>query len=197
MPTPDPTADLALVARAQDGDVSAFETLVRTHHRRAFAVALRITQDPTDAEDCTQDAFVRAWRALPGYRRDAAFSTWMYRIVTNVALNHVTRRRERARGDVPDVHDPTDQPESRSVHRERLDVVVGALGTLTPEQRAVYVLRDVEGLSYDDIATTLQISLAAVKSRLFRARQDIAAVLAAYDSATLAPTSDHGRQVTA
>lgn len=184
--------EAALVERAQRGDVTAFEELVRRHHGRVRAVALRVTNDAADADDCTQEAFLRAWRALPSFRLDAAFSTWLYRIVTNVALNLVTRRRERPRDDVPEVVDVTDAPEARSVGRERLDVVVRAMDELTPEQRAVFVLRDVEGLSYDDVAGALDITLPAVKSRLFRARQEIAAALARYDG--VAPTNTDGRR---
>lgn len=170
-----------LVDRARRGDVAAFETLVRGHHRRMYAVAFRIVRNATDAEDATQDAFVRAWRALPNYRGDAKFSTWLYRITTNVALNKVTRRREHASDEIPERVSTAADPARRVTDAERLDIVLAALDTLTPEQRATYLLRDVEGLAYEDIAEALGISLSAVKSRLFRARQDLAQALAAYD----------------
>ncbi len=149
-----------------------------------FAVALRIVRNRSDAEDATQDAFVRAWKALPGYRGDSAFSTWLYRITTNVALNMVNRRpQHRSNEVVPEHHDPRSGTEDRVIGRERIDIVLAALEQLTPEQRATYVLRDVEGLSYEDVASSLDVSVSAVKSRLFRARTMIAEQLAEYDRA--------------
>jgi RNA polymerase sigma-70 factor (ECF subfamily) len=176
--------DHALVARAQADDIGAFEELVRRHRDRLHRVALRVCRDRADAEDVTQEAIVRAWRALPGFRGDASFTTWMYRIVTNLALNRVTRRREDAAEEVPEPDDVTAalDPARRIEDRERLGVALQALGALTPEQRACLVLREVEGLSYDDLADVLGVTVASVKGRLFRARQDLAGVLARYDA---------------
>jgi RNA polymerase sigma-70 factor (ECF subfamily) len=181
-------SDAELVLRARDrGDGAALEELVRRHRDAAYRVALRICLDPVDAEDVAQEAFVRAWRALPRFKGESAFSTWLYRIVTNLALNAVTRRRpaqplddERGavRHDAP--HAELD-PARRVQDRERLAAVAAALAALTPEQRACWVLREVEGLPYEELAEVMGLTLAAVKGRLFRARGELAAALASYD----------------
>lgn len=176
--------DAALVARARDDDdVAAFEELVHRHRDRAYRVALRITRHPGDAEDIAQEALVRAWRGLPDFRGDARFSTWLFRIVTNLALNRVARRREHASDEVPEPAEPTLDPAARTEDAERLGAALAALETLTPDQRACYVLREIEGLSYDELAEVLGISVASVKGRLFRARQELTAALARYDAA--------------
>ncbi len=177
--------DAELVARARDGeDLAAFEELVRRHRDAAYRVALRICRNGADAEDVTQEALVRAWRSLGAFRGDARFSTWLYRIVTNLALNRVTRRREDATAEVPEPPGGSElDPALRAEAGERLEVVVEALDALTPDQRACLVLREVEGLSYEELADVLDTTVQAVKGRLFRARSEIAAVLARYDDA--------------
>lgn len=179
-----PPSDRELVARARADDPAAFEELVRRHRDRIYRVALRVCRHPADAEDVTQEAIVRAWRALGTFRGDAAFTTWLYRIVTNLALNRVTRRREHATERVPEPAGPGEalDPARRAEDRERLDAALAALDTLTAEQRACYVLRELEGLSYDELAEVLDISVASVKGRLYRARQDLVAALERYDA---------------
>lgn len=174
--------DAELVVRARDGeDVEAFEELVHRHRDRAYRVALRITRHPGDAEDVAQEALVRAWRSLPQFRGDARFSTWLYRIVTNLALNRVDRRRGIA-AEIPDTPVRSDDPALRTEDAERLSAALAALEQLSAEQRACYVLREMEGLSYEELAEVLDTSVAAVKSRLFRARQELTAALARYDA---------------
>lgn len=175
--------DADLVARVRDhADVAAFEELVRRHQDRAYRVALRICRNAADAEDVAQEAMVRAWRGIGGFRGDARFSTWLYRIVANLALNRVTRSREAATDDVPDSEAGVAlDPARRAVDGERLGVALRALDALTPEQRVCVVLREIEGLSYEELAEVLGISVPSVKGRLFRARQDLAAALARYD----------------
>jgi RNA polymerase sigma-70 factor, ECF subfamily len=176
-------SDQELVARARDGgELAAFEELVRRHRDTAYRVALRVCLNPADAEDIAQEALVRAWRSLGRFRADAAFSTWLYRIVTNVALSTVTRRREHATGDPLEPVGPDLDPAGTVQTRERLGAVLAALRELTPEQRACYVLREVEGLTYDELAEVLGTSVQAVKSRLFRARTELARALARYDA---------------
>ncbi|MBW3665062.1 MAG: sigma-70 family RNA polymerase sigma factor [Actinobacteria bacterium] len=174
--------DAELVVRARDGeDVAAFEELVHRHRDRAYRVALRITRHPGDAEDVAQEALVRAWRSLPRFRGDARFSTWLYRIVTNLALNRVDRRRG-VTAEIPDTAVRSDDPAVRTEDAERLSAALAALERLSAEQRACYVLREMEGLSYEELAEVLDTSVAAVKSRLFRARQELTAALARYDA---------------
>lgn len=129
-----------------------------------------------------QEALVRAWRSLGRFRADAAFSTWLYRIVTNTALKRLARRREVAVAEPPEPPGPDLDPARRVEQRERLGVAVAALRRLTPEQRACWVLREVEGLAYDELAEVLGLTVAAVKGRLFRARTELADALARYDA---------------
>jgi RNA polymerase sigma-70 factor (ECF subfamily) len=175
--------DADLVVRARDGeDVEAFAELVHRHRDRAYRVALRITRHPGDAEDVAQEALVRAWRSLPGFRGEARFSTWLYRIVTNLALNRVERRPRVADVELPDTAVRSDDPAARTEDAERLTAALAALEQLSPDQRACYVLREIEGLSYEELAEVLETSVPAVKSRLFRARQELTAALARYDA---------------
>lgn len=155
---------------------------MRRHRDAAYRVALRVCRNEADAEDVAQEALVRAWRGLASFRGDARFSTWLYRIVTNLALNRVSRRREDATDAVPEPEggsqlDPALQAEAS----ERLDVLLVALDRLTPDQRACLVLREMEGLSYDELADVLDTTVQAVKGRLFRARSELSAALASYD----------------
>lgn len=176
----DAAAGLVL-QRAQAGDVGAFEELVRLHYGKVFGVCLGVCGNRSDAEDAAQDAFVRAWRALPSFRGDSAVSTWLYRIATNVSLTLISRRRESVSDDVPERPDVTESPEGQFEGMERIGVVQQTLQQLTPDARAAFILRDIEGLSYDEIAQNLDITLSAVKSRIFRARQAVADALAAHD----------------
>lgn len=178
---PDAGADDNLVNSARDGDVAAFEQLVRLHYAQVYGVARGILGRDTDAEDATQDTFVRAWRALPSFRGDSEFTTWLYRIATNVSLTMVKRRRDAATNKIPDRGTRATAPDARLEDRERLAVVQQIMDGLPADARAAFVLRDIQGLTYEHIAETLDISLAAVKSRIFRARRALADGLSAYD----------------
>jgi RNA polymerase sigma-70 factor, ECF subfamily len=165
--------DAQLVRAAQAGDADAFEVLVRRHQERVFRVALRMLGDPVDAEDATQDTLIQAWLGLPGFRGRTAFSTWLYRIVVNRCLNLLAARRpafEIVEVSMAAVGEPAEEAQMR----ERLAAVVAAIVALPGEQRAALVLRELEGLSYEDIATVLGVSVAAVKGRLHRARGELA-----------------------
>jgi RNA polymerase sigma-70 factor, ECF subfamily len=164
--------DADLVSRAQAGRLDAFEELVRRHRTGTYRVALRMLADESDAEDATQDAFVQAWRNLGGFRADAAFSTWMYRIVTNRCLNMLRARRHTE--PLPaDREAPTSRPDRIAEGRWQLEDLKRAIGRLTPEQRAPLVLRELQGCSYEEIAQALDLSIPAVKSRLHRARLEL------------------------
>jgi RNA polymerase sigma-70 factor (ECF subfamily) len=166
------TTDADLVSRAQAGRLDAFEELVRRHRLATYRVAFRMLGDESDAEDATQDAFVQAWRNLGGFRADAAFSTWMYRIVTNRCLNMLRARRRTE--PLPDTQEaPTSRPDRIAEARWQVEDLKRAIGGLTPEQRAPLVLRELEGCSYEEIAQALELSIPAVKSRLHRARLEL------------------------
>lgn len=176
--------DDLLAVRAREGDPRAFEVLLRRHERMAFATALRIVGRRSDAEDATQDAFVTAWRQLPEFRGDSAFSTWLHRIVTTRALNQI---RARARHDDrrvgPDIEDFRDSvqpvasaptPEAANQAGALAEALRGALDTLPDAQRRCWVLRELEGHSYEQIADMTGASVTAVRGRLHRARAAIA-----------------------
>jgi RNA polymerase sigma-70 factor, ECF subfamily len=171
-----PRTDADLVSRARSGQLDAFEELVRRHRLGTFRVALRMLGDESDAEDATQDAFVQAWRNLAGFRADAAFSTWMYRIVTNRCLN-MLRARRRTEPLPADREAPASRPDRIAEARWQLDDLKRAIERLTPGQRAPLILRELQGCSYEEIAEILELSIPAVKSRLHRARLELLAVM--------------------
>jgi RNA polymerase sigma-70 factor (ECF subfamily) len=168
--------DADLVSRAQAGRLDAFEELVRRHRLGTYRVALRMLGEDGDAEDATQDAFVQAWRKLGGFRADAAFSTWMYRIVTNRCLNMLRARRRTE--ELPEHHEaPASRPDRIAEARWQLEDLQRAIVRLTPEQRAPLVLRELQGCSYEEIAEALELTIPAVKSRLHRARLELLAAM--------------------
>jgi RNA polymerase sigma-70 factor (ECF subfamily) len=171
--------DADLVSRAQAGRLDAFEELVRRHRLATYRVALRMLGDDSDAEDATQDAFVQAWRNLGGFRSDAAFSTWMYRVVTNRCLN-MLRARRRTEPLPDDREAPASRPDRIAEARWQVEDLKLAILRLTPEQRAPLVLRELQGCSYEEIAATLDLSISAVKSRLHRARLELLAAMGAW-----------------
>ncbi len=161
--------DAVLVAAARGGDSDAFELLVRRHQAAVYGLALRMLGSEADAQDAAQDSFVQAWKALVGLRGDSAFATWLYRIVTNRCLNILAKRRPT---DVlsDDHASARDDPAEAAMGRERMHAVAAAVLRLGPDQRAALVLREFQGLSYDEVAEVLGVSVAAVKGRIHRAR---------------------------
>jgi RNA polymerase sigma-70 factor (ECF subfamily) len=186
-------ADGKLVARAVQGDQHAFDILVREHTPRMYRVALRITGSPAEAEDVVQEAWISAWRALPGFRHESAVSTWLYRVVTNGALAHVRRRRPTVSLDAALHHaersgdrtllgsgvlaDTRAGPEGQVVRAEQVDAVLRAIAELDVSQRVPLVLRELEGLSYEEVAEVLEVNVPALRSRLHRARVALLAKL--------------------
>ena len=158
-----------LLARCRRGDADAFEELVRLTERRVYGLALRLVRDPHEAEDVAQEAYLRMFRGLSGFREESRFETWMHRIVTNTAFNHLHRRRrfgEILADEPPELPVP-DQTESRS-DSDRLE---RAISQLSEGQRVPLVLKDVYGLSCREIGEELGIQEGAVKVRLHRARK--------------------------
>ena len=161
-----------VLARARRGDPRAFEEVVRATHRRSYTLALRLVGDRQDAEDVTQEAYLRAYRSLRGFREDARFETWLYRIVTNTAISHLRRRGRfgdlvRDEQGVPEPPLPAVASDERAVDRDRLAT---ALGALSPAMRTVVLLKDVYGLSCAEIGREVGATEGAVKVRLHRAR---------------------------
>ncbi|MET0895443.1 MAG: sigma-70 family RNA polymerase sigma factor [Acidimicrobiia bacterium] len=168
-----------LVGEARLGDRAAFDELVRRTHVDTYTLALRLTADEEDARDVVQDAYLKAWRALPDFRGDAQFTTWMYRITANTAYTAVKkRRRHRAESLDAMVNEPIElhpdlQPEGAAESSLALDELSRALEELSPKLRTLVVLKDVYDLSHEEIAEELGISVAAAKVRLHRGRRKL------------------------
>lgn len=178
----DPPDD-ELVGRAQQGDVDAYSELVRRHQRKIYALVYHMTSNKEDAEDITQDVFVKAYASLGGFKRDAGFYTWIYRIAVNRTINFRKQRSRRTAVSLDDVDEAVERDPAyvELVARESpvRDASLGelqkklneALLTLSEKHRAVVVLHDVQGVPHDEIARMLRVSTGTVRSRLFYARQ--------------------------
>lgn len=164
---PDPAVPAEiLVTRAGRGDTRAFEELYRLHHRRVYALALRMTREPGRAEELTQDAFVEAWRALPSFRGESAFSTWLHGVAVRVVLRQRrTDRRWEERNEAIYLAETQRAMPDTTIALER------AIASLPDGARAVLVLHDVEGYKYQEIARLLGVALGTVKAQLHRARR--------------------------
>jgi RNA polymerase sigma-70 factor (ECF subfamily) len=164
----------ALVARAQQGSSDAFEKLVEAYQHEVYGLAMRLVVDRELAADVSQEAFIRAWRALPNFRGDAAFSTWLHRITVNVAWTLKKRKSRHAAQPLeesPEVADPrvAADPEHAGENIELRAKLSKALDQLNPAQRSVVVLKDIYGWSHNEVAESLGITVTAAKVRLHRA----------------------------
>jgi RNA polymerase sigma-70 factor (ECF subfamily) len=182
-----PSALEPLVQAAREGDHRAFDELVRRTYVETYTLALRLTAHEEDARDVVQETYLRAWRGIGSFRGDAQFTTWLYRITANTAYTSVKRRR-RHRADALDamIHDPAEmrldaQPEESAQQSAMLDRLSVALDQLPPKLRVLVVLKDVYGLSHEEIAEELGISVSAAKVRLHRGRKKLRDLL--YDEA--------------
>ena len=185
----DREVDQQLVERAQRGDKRAFELLVLKYQRKLGRLLSRFVRDPAEVEDVTQEAFIKAYRALPNFRGDSAFYTWLYRIGINTAKNYLValgRRaptttgfdNEEAEGfeDADQLRDAS-TPESELEGKEIAATVNRAMDALPADLRTAITLREIEGLSYEEIANVMNCPVGTVRSRIFRARDAIAAEL--------------------
>lgn len=184
------TEDLMLIERAQGGDRSAFDTLVRNYERRAYQYAFRLTRNEDMAADVVSDAFVRVYSALKSFRGQSAFGTWLYRIVTNCYLDRKKRNKDSRNvsldsnfdAEVPGVErqvsDGADGPSELAERSAREESVQAALESMPDYQKAMLVMYHVEALSYEDIAEALDLPIGTVKSRLNRARVALRDLLA-------------------
>lgn len=176
--------DQELVARAQRGDKQAFGLLVEKYQRKLARLLQRLIRDPAEVEDVTQEAFIRAYRALPAFRGDSAFYTWLYRIGVNTAKNHLMAMGRRAPtgidADAAETVDDGEQlrdintPESVLMSKEIAATVNAAIEELPQELREAIRLRELDGMSYEDIAQVMDCPIGTVRSRIFRAREAIA-----------------------
>jgi RNA polymerase sigma-70 factor, ECF subfamily len=178
--------DRQLVERAQRGDKHAFELLVSKYQRKLARLLARFIRDPVEVEDVAQEAFIKAYRALPSFRGDSAFYTWLYRIGINTAKNYLVAMGRRAptttefNSDDAESFEDAEQlrdintPESMLMSAEIARTVNDTLEGLPEELRNAITLRELEGLSYEDIATIMNCPIGTVRSRIFRAREAIA-----------------------
>jgi RNA polymerase sigma-70 factor (ECF subfamily) len=181
--------DQQLVVRAQRGEKHAFNLLVTKYQRKLARLISRLVRDPAEVEDVTQEAFIKAYRALPQFRGESAFYTWLYRIGVNTAKNFLMSQGRRAPtttekdAEEAETFDDADQlrdintPESVLMSRQVAATVNAAMARLPEELRTAITLREIEGLSYDEIAELMNCPIGTVRSRIFRARESIAAEL--------------------
>ncbi len=183
-PVSESTSDASLVKRVQQGDRKAFDLLVLRYQHKIIKLIMRYVRDPADALDVAQDAFLKAYRALPRFRGDSAFYTWMYRIAINTAKNHLVAQKRRPVDfdldlqdsepfDVQHLLKDIDTPEGLALSDEIRQTVQDAIAELPPDLRTAIVLREMEGMSYEEIAQTMECPVGTVRSRIFRAREAI------------------------
>lgn len=177
-------SDLALVERVQRGDRSAFDVLVLRYQHKVLKLVMRYVRDAMEAEDVTQDAFLKAYRALPSFRGDSAFYTWLYRIAINTAKNSLVSSKRRPIEYDLDLQDSeqyemharlkdSETPENLLLTDEIRETVNGAMTELPEDLRTAIVLREIDGLSYEEIAAAMDCPVGTVRSRIFRAREAI------------------------
>jgi RNA polymerase sigma-70 factor, ECF subfamily len=189
--TGDTDDDFRLVAKAKGGDMRAYDALVTRHRGRIFAMIRNMIHQEADAWDLAQEVFIKAWQALPRFEAKARFSTWLYRIAHNVVYDFTRKRKIESAGELNDeifdrdridpaaVTTPSggEAPDDSLVHGELRVKIEIALAKLSPEHREAVILKDVQGLSYKEIADVMDCTLGTVMSRLFYARQKLQALL--------------------
>ncbi len=179
--------DVQLIQRYLGGDVEAFAELMRAHENRVFAIAMRMMRNREAALDVTQDTFLTVFRKADRYRAEAAFSTWIYRVTVNTCYDHLRRSKRKRTEPLPEFHDPPDHSTASALSAAELRPdLESALTKISPEFRAAVVLVDMQGMSLDQAADTLEVPTGTVKSRLFRARRQLAQILGNF-----APTAEH------
>ena len=176
--------DKALVARVKQGDRTAFDLLFGRYQRRICSLVARHVRDPEEVEDVAQEAFIKAFRALPKFRGESAFYTWLYRIAINTARNHQVARSRRPPGVDIDVEDAqfmdgadrlieTESPDAAASRDELAEAIDQAIAALPDDLRSALTLREFEGLSYEQIAAVMESPVGTVRSRIFRAREAV------------------------
>jgi RNA polymerase sigma-70 factor (ECF subfamily) len=197
--------DRALIARAQQNDVAAFRKLVERHQRRAFAIALSLVRDENDARELVQDAFLRVYRGLGSFQGGSSFFTWLYRIITNLSIDLI-RKPGRQLADIDEARFESDESQEAEYpllshvdgsdpvdvvrRREIAGRLQAALDALPPYHRGVIVMREIEGLSYEEMATAMGVSKGTIMSRLFHARQKLQKALADCYEEQIGPIPD-------
>lgn len=175
-----------LIQRASDGDAASFNALMGMHERRMYAVALRMCGNPEDAQDCLQEAMLRVYRAISGFKAQSSFSTWVYRITMNTCLDELRKRKNRPSASLDGLldagwspADPAESPEGHAMRREVRQNLQQFMEELPEDMRAAVVLRDVQGYAYEEIAEILDANVGTIKSRISRGREKLREKIAA------------------
>ena len=181
------TDEKALIRQIQAGDQEAFAQLVQTYQKPVYNLCLRMVSNPSDAEDLAQEAFLKAWRGLSFYKFESSFSTWLYRLTSNVCIDFLRQQKrkntvsltvmEEEENRELEIYDPAPVPEEKAIDSENRRAVAAAMAQLEEEYRLVLSLRVVEELSYEQIADVLDLKVGTVKSRLARARDKLRKLL--------------------
>ena len=197
-----------LIRRAQQGDNVAFEELLLLHQKKVYNLCLRMSANPDDALDLSQEAFLRAWRSLGQYQFEASFSTWLFRLTSNICIDFLRRKKRRQETSLTESYDDSDEgaelsvpdaqpgPEQQAMTNETKIELARAMEQLSPEHREILQLRVVEDLQYEQIADILGVRVGTVKSRLARARLSFRKILKAgnyFDSASSEPVEGEVR----
>ena len=194
--------EAAIVRKVLGGDANAFETLVLEYEKNVYNIALRMTGNSEDAADMTQEAFIKAYNSLQSFRGDSKFSVWLYRIVSNVCLDFLRSKNRRPTVSLSvedddgedaqlDVADESQSPELLPDRKLTRDSVRRGLDSLPPDYRQILLLREIQGLSYDEIAQALSLEVGTVKSRIFRARKRLCTFL--IDDGNISDFSSSGK----
>ena len=194
--------EAAIVRKVLGGDANAFETLVLEYEKNVYNIALRMTGNSEDAADMTQEAFIKAYNSLQSFRGDSKFSVWLYRIVSNVCLDFLRSKNRRPTVSLSvedddgedaqlDVADESQSPELLLDRKLTRDSVRRGLDSLPPDYRQILLLREIQGLSYDEIAQALSLEVGTVKSRIFRARNRLCTFL--IDDGNISDFSSSGK----
>lgn len=180
-----------LIRLAQQGDNSAFEQLLLLHQKKVYNLCLRMSANPDDALDLSQEAFLKAWKNLSQYQFEASFSTWLFRLTSNVCIDFLRRKKRRQETSLTETYEDSDDgaefsvpdaqplPEQQAITKETQLELAQAMARLAPDHREILQLRVIEGLAYEQIADILDIRVGTVKSRLARARLALRKILKA------------------
>lgn len=172
--------DKNLVEQAKQGSQEAFGALITLHEKKIYALCYRMTGNPHDAQDTAQEAFFSAWRSLPTFKGDSAFGTWLYRLATNACIDHLRKQKRRTTTSLSygdddtefqlELTDPSLTPDKKLEQKEIMQSLHEGLDALPPHHRDVLLLRELSGLTYQEIAERLHLDLGTVKSRIARGR---------------------------
>lgn len=172
--------DEMLISRAAKGDASAFNELMTQYERKMYSICYRMCQNHEDAQDCLQEAMLRVYRAISGFKGQSSFSTWLYRVTMNSCLDELRKRKNKQSTSLDNLlesgwspSDESDTPEHHAVASEKKRALHQAISELPEDMRSAIVLRDIEGFSYEEIADSLGINVGTIKSRISRGREKL------------------------